>query len=144
MFLQFLLYSKVTQTHAHTRTYIYIYLFFLYHLPSRSNQRDWAQFRLLYRRTHCLSILNVIVCIQQPQIPCWSYSLPPPPWQIQVCSPCPLSFCFIDRINCVSLDSICKCDICLSLSELLHLVWESLILSMLLQMALFCSFLMAE
>ena len=31
--------------------------------------------------------------------------------------------------------------ICLSLSDLLHLVWESLVVSMLLQMALLCNFL---
>ena len=37
---------------------------------------------------HCFSILNVIVCIYQPQIPRPFHSLPCPPWQPQVCSPC--------------------------------------------------------
>ena len=41
----------------------------------------------------CLSILNVIVCIYQPQTPSPSLSLPPPPWQPQVCSLC-LWVCF--------------------------------------------------
>ena len=40
--------------------------------------------------------------------------------------------------------SVIPYGICLSLSDLLHSGWESLVPSMLLQVALFCSFLMAE
>ena len=43
--------------------------------------------------SHGLSILNVIVCIYQPQTPHPSHSLFPPSWQPQVCSPC-LRVCF--------------------------------------------------
>ena len=35
----------------------------------------------------CLSILNVIVCLYQPQTPSPSHFLSPPLWQPQVCSP---------------------------------------------------------
>ena len=37
---------------------------------------------------HCLSILNVILRIYQPQTPSPSHSLLPPPWQPQICPPC--------------------------------------------------------
>ena len=50
-------------------------LFVSYYLPSYSNPRDWTQFPVLYSRTHCLSILNIIVCIYQPQNPHSSQSL---------------------------------------------------------------------
>ena len=38
---------------------------------------------MLYSGPHCLSILNVIVCIYEPQTLSPSHSLPPPPWQPQ-------------------------------------------------------------
>ena len=46
---------------------------------------------------HCLSILNVIVCIYQPPNP-RPPRYPPPPWQPQVCSLCLcICFCSVDR-----------------------------------------------
>ena len=53
-------------------------------------------------------------------------------------------FCSCGKVHlCHILDCryVLSYGICLSLSGLLHLVWESLVLSMLLQMTLFCSFL---
>ena len=44
--------------------------------------------------SHCLSILNVIVCIYKPQTPSPSHSIPPPPWQPEVCSLCLYHLCF--------------------------------------------------
>ena len=50
---------------------------------------------------HCPSILNIIVCIYEPQTHSPSYSLPSPPWQPQVCSLCLwVSFCFVDWFIC--------------------------------------------
>jgi len=74
----------------------------------------------------------------------WSLPLPPPPpgdhkSMIQV-----HDFLFCGKVHlCYILDSRCviSYDICLSLSDLLHSGWESLIPSMLLQMALCHSFL---
>ena len=48
MFLQFLLYSEVTQP-PHIYTHI---LLFSYHLPSCSNPRDYIQFPVLFNRPH--------------------------------------------------------------------------------------------
>ena len=45
MFLQFLLYSEVTQPLcAYVYIYMYTHSFFSYYLPSCSNPRDWLQF----------------------------------------------------------------------------------------------------
>ena len=77
---QFLLYSKVTQSYIHT-------FFFSYHpFPSCT------------AGPHCLSILNIMVCIYQPHTPHPSHSLPPPPWQPQVY--CPYYCC---SVLCVSM-----------------------------------------
>ena len=67
---------------------------------------------------------------------------PPPPWQLQVCSPYPwVCFFSVVRFICVILDSTYVILYGIRLSDLLHLVWETIVPSMLLQMALFCSFL---
>ena len=60
MLCQFLQYGQVTQP--------YIYILFSHII-----------FPVLYLRFHCLSILNVIVCIYTPQTPSPSHSLPSPP-----------------------------------------------------------------
>ena len=69
---------------------------------------------------------------------------PPPPWQPQVYSPSPW-FSFLWKgsfVPYIRLQILVKSyGICLSLSDLLHLVWESLVPSMLLQMALCSCFL---
>ena len=49
-------------------SYYFPYCLFLY-LPSCSIPGDWIEFPVLYRRPHCSSVLNVIVCIYQPQSP---------------------------------------------------------------------------
>ena len=50
----------------------------------------------------CLSILNAIVCIYQPQLPVHPSPTPSPPWQPQTCSPS-VCFCLIDRFVCATL-----------------------------------------
>ena len=55
MLCQFILYSKVTQSHTHTHIYTFL---FLYYLPPHSIPRDRIQF---LAGPHCLSILNVVV-----------------------------------------------------------------------------------
>jgi len=68
---------------------------------------------------------------------------PPPPWQPQIYSPSPW-FSFLWKGSFVPYIrfqiKVIPYGICLSLSDLLHSGWESLVPSMLLQMALFCSF----
>ena len=68
---QFLVYSKVTQS------YIYIHYFLhiiFYHVLS---QETGYSSLCCTVGPHCLSILNTIVCIYQPQTPHPSHSLPP-------------------------------------------------------------------
>ena len=64
MFLQFLLYSKVTQSQSSLCCAV---------------------------GPHCPSIPKVTVWICQPPNPPLSHSLPTPFWQPQICSPCPRS-----------------------------------------------------
>ena len=67
---QFLLHSKVTQLHIYTYSFFYI---IFYH----SLFQEIAYSSLCYTvRSHCLSILNVILCIYQPETPSASLSLP--------------------------------------------------------------------
>ena len=131
---QFLLYSKMTQSHTHTHCFSFFYL------PSWSIARDWTDFPVLNSRTswlihsqcHSLWLLT-------PNSPHPSHSLLPPTWQPQVSSLCLwVSFCFVDRFICVLFRfhiEVISCCVCLS--DLLDLVWESLVASMLLPMPWF-------
>ena len=101
MFLQFLLYSIVTQAH------IYIHSFFLYFFPSCSNQRAWTQFPVLYSRTPLLTFLNVIVYIYQPQTPCYPLLSPSLLVNSSLFSMSVICFCFVDHLYHI-LDSVCK------------------------------------
>ena len=132
--VNFLLSSKVTQLHVH------VYILFphvtMFHhkwldiVPSAIQQDLIA----IHSKGNSLHLLT-------PN----SQSIPlPPPWQSQVCSPCPW-------VSLLQKGSFVPClrfqkemisyGICLSLSDLLHSGWESLVPSMLLPMALFGSFL---
>ena len=92
-----------------------------------------------------LSILYVIVWSANPKLPIHLSPTSPPPWQLQVCF-IRLWVCFYFLISSfmsyfrfhTEVTSYC---VCLSVSYLLHLVWQSLGLSMLPQIALFHSFL---
>ena len=90
------------------------------------------------RRTLCLSVLNVTVCIRQPRSPRPALSLPLlPVLYAWVCS------CFTDRFVCMCFRfhlRVMSQGVCLSLSDSLQLVWESLAVSMLPQVAAFRSF----
>ena len=80
MFLQFLLYSKVTQS----------YTFFFFLIVSSDHvltQENGHSSLCCIVGPHCLSIPNVIVCIYQPQ----TLLHPTPSPQLQVCSSCPWS-----------------------------------------------------
>ena len=73
MLFQFLLYSKVTQPYICVHSFLNI----IFH-------QDIGYSSLCYTAgLHGLSILNVIVCIYQPQTPSPPHSPHPPPWQPQ-------------------------------------------------------------
>ena len=133
---QFLVYSKVTQS--------YIYITFYHGLSQETGCNS-----LCYTvEPHFLSILNVTVCIYQPQTPNQSCSSSPHPWQPQVYSPCLwVCFCFEDRFICaifyIPQASAIIYTICLSLSDLTSL---SMIMSSCIHVATngIISFLLAE
>ena len=118
-------------THTHT-------VFFF--LTSCSYPRDRTQFPLLYSRNPP-SIHSKCNSLPTPNSLSISLSLSQ---QTQICPPCPWS------VSVLLIESfvpyfrlhlkVTLCGVCLSLSDLLHLVWESLVPSMLLKMALFCPF----
>jgi len=90
---------------------------------------------------HFTSIPNETVCIPKPQTPCPSHSLPSLLGTISLRSLALISFCFVDRIICATFSIPQISDLWYSsFSDLLHLVWESLVSSILLQMALACPF----
>ena len=122
-------------------TYIYTYIVFLT-LSSSMFHRKWLDIvpRAVQQDLIAYPLQMQWFASANPD----TQSVPlPPPWQPQVWSPSPwVCFFSVHRfILCHILDSryVMMYGICLSLSDLLHLVWESLIPSMLLQMALFCS-----
>ena len=132
-----------TQTYTHIYTYIYTHIFFFSHylmfhhkwldiVPCAIQQISL----LIHSKGKSLHLL----------IPD-SHSLPLPslpPWQPQVYSSSPwVSFLLQGSFMLYIRFQICDVIIYLSFSFWLHLVWESLVQFMLLQMALFCFF-MAE
>ena len=72
MFLQFLLYSKVTQPPIHTHSFF----FFLTQETRHSSLGCTAG-------SHQSSTLNTMVCTYQPPTPCHPPSLPPPPGKLK-------------------------------------------------------------
>ena len=98
MLCHFLLYSKVTQSY----TYIHSLFYIIFH-PGVSQETGYS-YLCCAVGCHCLSILNVIVCIYWPQV-----LIHPTP------SPLPLGntslfslwvcFCFVDRFifNCTNI-----------------------------------------
>ena len=95
VFCQFLLYSRVTQL------YIYIHSFSHIMFCHVLSQAIAYSSLCCTAGPHCLAILNVIVCIYEPQTPHPSHSLSLPPWQPQVCSPCLWAYLWsIDRFIC--------------------------------------------
>ena len=72
---------------------------------------------------HCLSILNVIVCIYQPQTPHLSYCLPPTPLAITNLFSVYISL--LDRFICAIF--VCVCHILNSTCKWYHMVFFSLI-----------------
>ena len=121
-----------------TQLYIHAHSFFPiipHHVPSQVIQYS----SLCYTcGLHCLSIPNAIVCIYKPQTP------GPSPSPVATISLFSMSlsfflFCrYVHLCHTFILDYRYNwCGVCLSLSDLLHLVWESLVPSMLLQMAFF-------
>ena len=115
-----------------------MYTFFCSHYPAPSLvTRPSSQ--CYTAGSHCSSIPKAIVCIYEPQA---LHPSPPPPWQPQVCSPSP-RFSFLWKgsfVPFVRLQmEVISYVICLSLSDLFHSGWKSLVPSMLLWRALFCS-----
>ena len=136
------IFSKVTQSYKHTQTNTHI-LFLT--LSSTALHHKWLnivssaiQQDIIAYHPKCNS-LHLPTPSSQP-IPL----LPPPPLQPLVHSPSPwVSFLWKGTfVSYVTFQiQVIPYGICLSLSDLLHLVWESLVPSTFLQMALFCSFL---
>ena len=75
----------IYNTHTHTHTYIHTFFShsIFHHVLSQESVHNPLCCTV---GLPCLSILNVIVCIYQPQAPRPSHSLPSTPWQPQVCS----------------------------------------------------------
>ena len=101
---QFLLYNKVTPsytcTHVHTRTHTHTYSFPHVTFHCVLSQEIGHSSLCYIAWSHCLSILNVIVCIYQPQSPSPPCSVPAPQ-KPQVCSVCLwVCFFFINRFIC--------------------------------------------
>ena len=83
---------KMTQTH------IYIHYFFntvLHHVLTQGTRHRSLCWTI---GPHYLSILNVIVCIYQPQTPCPSHFLPPPPCSASLFSMSMNCLCFVDHL----------------------------------------------
>ena len=92
---QFLLYSILTQSYICTHYFSNS----IFHCVL-SQEIGYSSLSCILR-PHCLSILNVVVCIYQLQNPSPSHSLCPPPWHPQVCSPCLWVFFWsVDRFTC--------------------------------------------
>ena len=128
------LYSKVTYTHTHTHAFSHIILHMFHHkwlyiIPC-AIQQDLIAYPI---SLHLITPISQSIYSQSIPLP------PPPPWEPQVCSPSPWGS-FLWKGSFMPYIRFTY-GICLSLSDLLHLVWRSLAPSMLLQMALFCSFL---
>ena len=75
----------------HNDPVIHIYIHSFSHITFHHDlYQETGYSSLCYRvGPHCLSILNVIVCIYQPQTPHPSHLFSPPPWQPWACSLCP-------------------------------------------------------
>ena len=125
-----------------SNTHIYVHSFsnILHHASSQVTRYSSQCHKA---GSHCLSIpINAVVRISYPQIPSPSHSLPLPLGSHKsILQDHEFLFCGKVYLCCI-LDSryVISYGICLCLSDLLHLVWESLVPSMLLQMAIFCSF----
>ena len=139
MFCQFLLYSKMNHLYIYTHIHVYIpfsHIVMLYHkwldIVPRAIQMDIVAYP--FQRQEFASI--------NPKLPI--HPTPSPtPWQPQVYSPSTW-FSFLWKgsfVPYIRSRFVISYGICLSLSDLLHLAWESLVPPMLLQMALFYSFL---
>ena len=119
--------SAVQQSDSvtHTHTYIYIHIIFKYSfLYDLSKDTEYDS--LCYTLGPCLSILNVMVCIYQPQTPSPSFSLLLLLVTTSLISMTVSLFLFCRQVHlCHMLDYtyVKLYGICLSLSDLVHLVW---------------------
>ena len=86
MFLQFLLYNKVTQPPIHTG---FCFVLFFHQVLT---QETGYNFRCCTAGPHCLSVPNITVHIHQPQTPRQSPCLPPTPANTSLSS---MSICFV-------------------------------------------------
>ena len=122
---------------SRTHTHIYTHTFFFYIIFNHSLSQETGCSSLCYTvGSHCLSLLNVILCIYLPQTPSPSHFLPLPLGNhksvLHVCES--ISVLLIDLfVPYIRFHvQVILYGICLSLSDLLHLVWESLVIIMLL------------
>ena len=82
--------SSVQHSDPDMYLYIYRYIFSFCHIIFHQGLSQEIGYSSLFCTVapHCLSTLNVIVCIYQTQTPGPSHVLPIPPWQRQVYSLC--------------------------------------------------------
>ena len=135
--------------HTHTHTYIYIYthIYMYTHTHIHSFFHTFFHHVLTQKIGWGTSLLIQSKCnsFHLPTPNSLSIPLPSPllPATTRVLSMSLIFFCFLNRIICAIIKIphitgiICYC---LSLYDLLHVVWEYLVASMLVQMALFCPF----
>ena len=138
MLCQLLLCGIMIQSYKHTHSFSQI--IFYHVLPQETAYSSLC----CTAGPYSLSILNGTVCIYKPQTPRPSHSLPLPLGNhksalhafvsVSVVQTGSFVPCFRFHVEVISY------GICLSLSGLLYIVWESLVASMLLQMPLFHSF----
>ena len=137
MFCQFLLYSKVSQSHIYINYFSHI----IFH-PVTSEMIRYIGPCAIQRDLIACPIQMQAFSLTNPKLPIH----PTPPASTLADMNLPymsmiFSVLLIDHL-CHILDSTCDSYVvCLSLSDLLHSVRESLVPSMLQQVALLCSFL---
>ena len=137
MLCQFLLYIIVIQSY-------YIHSFSHTIFPYGLSQEPGYSSLCYTEGPHCLSNLNVIVhASTNPKLPIHPTHFPFPLATTSLFSMLVSQFLFYRYVHLchfISNIQVISYGICLSLSDLLHLIWYSLVASTLLQMALFHSF----
>ena len=135
MLCQSLLYNKVTLLWSYIYSFLYFSHYGLFQVTGYSS--------LCHSRTLLLSILNVMTCIYQLPTPSPSSPLLSILATTSLILCLRVYFCFVDRFTCIILQisHISGAIWYLFYSFWLRLVRSSLVASVLLQMAWFCSFL---
>ena len=134
-----LLYSKVTQSHMYTCIYIFLFLT----LSSIMLRHEWLDHspQCYTAGSHCPSIPKQYFASVNPRLPVHPTPFPSPLSTTSLFSTC-MSFPSVERKGPYIRFQIevTPYGICLSPFDLPHLIWESLVPSLLMQNAVFCPF----